>query len=70
MDQVTTLQTAGEDARLIADKLEHQIEAMAFSGPAAERFRSEMRGRTLRLRHAAQELQNVAGIIGHGDATS
>ena len=70
MTHATTLQAAGNDIRQIAEQLDHRTESMAFTGPAAERFRTEMKNRTTRLRHAAQELQDVATIIGHADTNS
>ena len=65
MEHVTTLRSAGEDVDAIAARLDRRTEALAFTGPAADRFRTEMQVRIHRLRQAAQELQDTAATLTH-----
>jgi hypothetical protein len=57
------LRNAADDVARIADLIDQRAEDLHFQGPAAERFRAEMRDRTARLRRVGGELGDVAQIV-------
>lgn len=63
-DHANTFRSAGEDVNRIADRLDAQVEAITFTGPAGDLFRDDMRQGMERLRRAAHELQAAAADVG------
>jgi hypothetical protein len=57
------LRSAADDVGELSRKLHHRIEELRFSGPAAERFRTQMREREARLSRVSHELDELAGLV-------
>ena len=57
------LRNVADDIRAIAERLDQRTESPAFRGPAAERLRERMSERVSRLRQAANDFEDLAGVV-------
>ena len=58
--QAAVLRTAAETIEILAERLDHRVDATDVEGPAAQRFRAAMEDRTRRARRAARELEELS----------
>ena len=66
------LRAAADTVAALAQRLDHRVDAMTFTGPAAMRFRAAMTERVQRARRLSAELEAAADRVTrlHADTTA
>ena len=57
------IRQSADAVRALQDRLDRRVDALAFEGPAAMRFRASVSERSQRARRAAQRLDELADRI-------
>ena len=63
------IRQSADAVRTLHDRVDRRVDALAFEGPAAMRFRASVSERSQRARRAAQRLDELADRI-HAEANS